>query len=90
MDLLENSAEYDLLAHADALAQKRLLIIGGWKDREVTLEETVLPLVRGLRSAGAQHVTAATLDDDHLFEATRSSLHSLVLDWLNRACVDGG
>lgn len=89
MELLENSIEYDLLTHADALARKRLLIVGGWKDQQVTLEETVLPLVRGLRSAGAAHVAAATLDDDHSFEATRSSLHGLVLDWLNSACVDG-
>jgi hypothetical protein len=87
MHLLENSVEYDLLTHADALASKRLLVIGGWKDEQVTLEETVLPLVRGLRTAGVEHLTAATLDDDHMFKATRSALHELVLDWLNGVCL---
>jgi hypothetical protein len=85
--LLENSVEFDLLTHADALTLKRLLIIGGWKDDQVSLEETVLPLVRGLRNAGVENLTAVTLDDDHMFEATRSALHELVLDWLNSVCV---
>jgi dipeptidyl aminopeptidase/acylaminoacyl peptidase len=86
-ELLENRAEYDLLNHAEGLKAKQLLIIGGWKDGEVTLEETVLPLVRGLRAAGVQHLTAMTLDDDHMFGATRPALHELVLDWLNNECL---
>ena len=85
--LLQNSVEFDLLTHADALASNRLLIIGGWKDDQVTLEETVLPLVRGLRADGVEHLTAATLDDDHMFATTRPALHELVMRWLNGECV---
>ena len=78
-----------VLTHADALAPKRLLILGGWRDQQVTLEETVLPLVRGLRRGGAEHLTAATLDDDHGFEDTREALHGLVVDRLNGVCAAG-
>jgi hypothetical protein len=76
MELLEHSSDYDLITHAHALAQKPLLIIAGWKDQQITLEETVLPLVRALQAAGARQLTPVTLNDDHMFSVTRSKLHN--------------
>jgi dipeptidyl aminopeptidase/acylaminoacyl peptidase len=87
MELLEHSSDYDLITHAGALAQKPLLIVAGWKDQEITLEETILPLVRALQAVGAPRLTPITLNDDHMFQATRSELHKEVTDWLNRVCM---
>lgn len=87
MELLEHSSDYDLITHAGALAQKPLLIVAGWKDQEITLEETVLPLVRALQAVGAPRLTPITLNDDHTFQETRSELHKEVTDWLNSVCI---
>jgi fermentation-respiration switch protein FrsA (DUF1100 family) len=87
MELLEHSSDYDIITHAGALAQKPLLIVAGWKDQEITLEETVLPLVRALQAVGAPRLTPVTLNDDHMFQATRSKLHKEVTDWLNGVCI---
>ncbi len=87
MELLEYSSDYDLVTHAEALAQKPILIVAGWKDQEITLEETILPLVRALQAAGAQQLTPITLNDDHMFRATRAKLHDEVTNWMSDVCI---
>lgn len=83
-ELLTRSADYDLLSHVEALRNKRLLIIGGWKDEEATIERFVLPLVRSLQAAGAENMTPVALNDGHDFAHTRDDLHHIVTNWLSQ------
>ena len=81
-DLLAKADKYDLVINAKALATRSLLIIGGWKDQESTLENHVLPFIRALQSHGAENLSKIILDDDHSFKNKRSELTATVISWL--------
>jgi hypothetical protein len=84
---LAHMDEYDLLLHGAALRGKPALVIGGWRDEGPTLEGWIIPLVRALRAAGAEHVTPVTVDDDHSFRNSRPEIHRAVIEWLRTACM---
>jgi dipeptidyl aminopeptidase/acylaminoacyl peptidase len=81
-----NSSEiepYDLISSAPALADREVLLIGGWDDLNVKVERHLLPLYRALKSAGASHVQAEILQDDHSFAKVRPELVRTILDWMS-------
>lgn len=81
-ELLEDSDKYDIVKHAKKLADKSILIIGGWQDQSSTLEGHVLPLIRALQQEGADHVDKVILDANHLFEGKRTELADVIIEWL--------
>ena len=82
--LLEDPDPYDLRLHAPALADRDLLLVGGWDDHQVTIEHYVLPLYRALCEAGAEHVRIEALQDDHSFANSRRDLADLLAEWVTR------
>jgi dienelactone hydrolase len=76
--------KYDLVRHAKALSGKDILIIGGWRDQENTIEHHILPLVRALQSNGAEKVQIEIFDADHSFTNVRSQLADKIVSWLRR------
>jgi dienelactone hydrolase len=80
--------KYDLVKHADALSYKDILIIGGWRDRENTIEHHILPLYRALQSHGAKQVQIEIFDTDHSFANVRSQLADIIVSWLKRTPSD--
>jgi hypothetical protein len=83
-DVFSDMDKYDLVKHVEALSEKDILIIGGWRDRENTIEHHILPLVRALRRHEAKQVQIEIFDADHSFEDARSELADRIVSWLRR------
>lgn len=86
-DLKELAAHkdvYGLRENASNLADRSILLIGGWEDEQVTIEEYLLPLYRVLKRAGAADVTFLVYHDNHDFEAVREKMASDIGEWLTR------
>jgi dienelactone hydrolase len=84
-DLKELSAHrdvYGLRENAPNLASRSILLIGGWQDTDVTVEEYLLPLYRALERAGAKDVTFLVYGTDHDFTNVREKMASDILDWI--------
>jgi len=75
---------YGLRENAANLADRSILLIGGWEDEQVTIDQFLLPLYRALRSAGAAKVTFLVYHTDHEFINVRQRLASDIADWLLR------
>lgn len=78
-----NTDAYDLRLSAPALADRHVLLIGGWDDLVVKIENHLLPLYRTLRSAGAAHLSMLAFQDDHLFEKVRDELAQAIIEWMD-------
>jgi dienelactone hydrolase len=76
--------KYDLIKHAKALSDKDILIIGGWRDQENTIEHHILPLYRALQGHGAKQMQIEIFDTDHLFTNVRSQMADRIVSWLRK------
>jgi dienelactone hydrolase len=83
-DLFADLDKYDLVKHAEAISNKDVLIIGGWRDQENTIEHHILPLVRALQRHEAKQVQIEILDADHSFTNVRSQLANRIVSWLRK------
>jgi dipeptidyl aminopeptidase/acylaminoacyl peptidase len=83
-DLRDTGNVYVLRETATRVADCSILLIGGWEDSNVTVEQTVLPYYRALKKAGAQDVTFLVYHTDHTFLSVSQRLASDIRDWLNR------
>ena len=73
-----------LAAHAEALAEKSLLLITGSRDDVVPASDHQKPLVEALEQAGAGDVTEMVIDGaDHGFSDRRVVLTESILGWLD-------
>jgi len=79
---------YDLVKRAKALSDKDILIIGGWRDQENTIEHHILPLFRALQKHGAQQVEIGMFDTDHTFTNARNQLAERIVSWLRTPSKD--
>ena len=76
--------KYDLVKHAEAMSKKDILIIGGWRDQENTIEHHILPLYTALQRHGAKQVEIEIFDTDHSFTNVRSQLADRIVFWLRK------
>jgi uncharacterized protein len=83
-DVFADMDRYDLVKHAEALSYKDILIIGGWRDQENTIEHHIFPLLRALQRHGARQVQIEIFDADHSFTNVRSQLADRIVSWLRR------
>lgn len=83
-ELARGQDVYGLRENAGRLADRRVLLIGGWEDMQVTIDQYLLPLYRALKRAGGADVTFVAVHDNHNFVASRSYLASQMHDWLLR------
>jgi len=81
-ELQERLAKYDPVINVEKLATRDILMIGGSRDRESTLEVHVLPIFRALQSSGAKNLSIEIYDADHSFETTRETLAQRVIAWM--------
>jgi pimeloyl-ACP methyl ester carboxylesterase len=79
---LQNPDPYDLKLGAPALADRDILLLGGWDDQSTTIEHHVLPFYRALAEAHAQRVQIAAFQDSHAFERSRDELAAIVVRWV--------
>jgi dipeptidyl aminopeptidase/acylaminoacyl peptidase len=73
---------FDLKKCAPLLADKNILLIGGWNDNQTTMEVFILPLYRALQKEGAKNVRFIAFQDDHYFQKSRSELAEEIIQWL--------
>jgi hypothetical protein len=73
---------YDLKKCAPLLASKDILLIGGWDDKQTTMEVFILPLYRALQNEDAKSIRLVAFQDDHFFKDSRLLLAETVIDWL--------
>jgi dienelactone hydrolase len=83
-DVFADMDKYDLVKHAEAISNKDVLIIGGWRDQENTIEHHLLPLLRALQRHEAKRVQIEIFDTDHSFTDVRSQLADRIVSWLRK------
>jgi dipeptidyl aminopeptidase/acylaminoacyl peptidase len=87
-ELVENQGIYGLRENAANLSDRSILLLGGWEDEQVTIDQFMLPLYRALRSAGAARVTFLVYHTDHDFINVRHQLASDISNWILRDEID--
>ena len=87
-ELVDHQNSYGLRENAEKLADRAILLIGGWEDEQATIDQYLLPLYRALRAAGAAKVTFLVYHTDHDFSNVRHRLASDITDWLRRDWSD--
>ena len=75
----------DLRKSASLLAQRDILLIGGWDDDGPTIDHHILPLYRALKSEKAENVRIVAFQDDHGFGNSRAELAQTIIEWLKTA-----
>jgi len=86
MKIIKLNPTYHLLKSAPLLAQKDILLIGGWDDHNVSIENIILPMYRALREE-AKTVRIIAFQDDHSFENSREGLARTIIEWIKKAPV---
>ncbi len=82
---LKNHPEiFGLRENADRLADRSILLLGGWEDQGPTIDQYQLPLYRALKGADAQNVTFIVYHTDHSFGNVLERLSSDIADWIHR------
>ena len=87
-ELVDHQDIYGLRENAANLADRSILLIGGWEDRVVTIDQFLLPFYRALKSAGATNVTFLVYHTDHDFSNTHQRLASDITEWILRERSD--
>jgi acetyl esterase/lipase len=81
-ELSEGQSTFGLQENASRLADRSILLIGGWEDRATTIDEFMLPLYRSLADEGAEDVTFMVYHDNHGFATVRDELAADIARWL--------
>lgn len=79
--LVQNVHIFDPVANAARISQKPLLVVGGNRDIEVSIEEHIRPYVQAIEEASGD-VTYLELDTDHRFYGQRKKLHEVIKEWM--------
>jgi len=82
--LLRHRDDYDLVRHSKELASKAILLIGGWQDQAIPIEDHILPLYRALQKHGAKNLKIVAFDSNHLFENVKDELAELIITWIKK------
>lgn len=79
---ISNEDNYDQVKHADALKDRDILLLGGWKDQNIVLEEHILPLYRKLQELKTEHIKIQVFDTNHGFGNVRQELAETIEKWI--------
>jgi len=81
-ELAENQDVYGLIENASNLSNRSILLIGGWEDVSVTIDNMLLPFYRALKSAGTTDVTFMVYHATHGFGTVRDRLTKDLCRWI--------
>jgi len=84
MKIIELNPTYDLRYCAPLLAKKNILLIGGWEDVNVTIDDLLLPLYRSLKNEGNENVEFIVYHTTHSFSNIRDKLAEDIIEWVER------
>lgn len=77
-----NPDPVDLRLSANDLAARDILMIGGWDDTQVSIDQSLLPFYRALKKAGATKIKFVALHTDHTFRNVREELATELIRWM--------
>jgi len=80
--IIETRDEFDWLKHAETLAHKDILLMGGWRDPHATIERYVLPIYRSLQNSGARKLNIEVYDTDHSFLGFEEQMSRRMISWI--------
>lgn len=83
-ELIDNADLYDLRLSATALADREILLIGGWDDVSTTIEGHLLPLYRALKKENAQDVEFIAYHADHSLKNVKEKIAEDVIEWITK------
>ncbi len=86
-EILDGEATYGHTENALRLAQRAVLLIGGWDDTTAPMETVVLPFYRALQAQTGSDVTIIAYQDGHSFRDSREEMASDIEAWLARRFV---
>jgi len=86
-ELTSAAAAWDYLSDAGSLKGRALLLVAATRDTPDEDPAMHARLERGVRDAGGTLVKSMTLEDDHVFSASRLRLAELLVEWLNGDCA---
>lgn len=81
-EMAENQDVYGLIENASRLSNRSILLIGGWEDVSVTVDNTLLPFYRALKAAGTEDVTFKVYHATHGFGTVREELIKELGKWI--------
>ncbi len=81
-ELVDHPEVFGQKENAARLADRSILLVGGWEDEAVMVETFLLPVYRALRKAGARSVSLQVYPTDHTFRNVRGRLAEDVAGWL--------
>jgi pimeloyl-ACP methyl ester carboxylesterase len=81
-EISEGVAMFGLRENASKLADRSILLIGGWEDVNITIEDQILPLYRALLAAGADNTSILAYHDDHGFSSVRDQIGDDIIAWI--------
>ena len=82
-ELIDNEDLYDLRLSAPKLVDSEILLIGGWDDMNITIENHLLPLYRALKKENGRNVEFIAYHTDHSFANVREKLAEDIIEWIN-------
>jgi len=83
--LLENRDKFDLKSNAETLSKKRVLLLGGWDDFDIPVEDHILPLFRAIQKFSPEHLRIKVYDCNHSFEGAKDQLINDIISWIKGA-----
>jgi len=73
---------FDIRQNAKVLARKDILLICGWDDPLVTVDQFMFPLYKELKKENALSLRIIALQDGHYFNTTRRALADEISAWI--------
>ena len=73
---------FDIRQNARVLARKDILLICGWDDQLVTVDQFMFPLYKELKKEHARSLKIIALQDGHYFTRTRKALADEISAWI--------
>jgi pimeloyl-ACP methyl ester carboxylesterase len=83
-ELIDSPDVYGLREIARKLVDRSILLVGGWEDEQVTIEQYLLPLYRTLKCSCTSKVTFQVYHCDHEFDCVRHQLVADIDGWLHQ------
>jgi dipeptidyl aminopeptidase/acylaminoacyl peptidase len=83
-ELIGHPDIFGLRENAGKLADRSILMFGGWEDEGPTIENYQLPFYRALKAAGAEKVTFIVYHTDHSFSNVYERLATDITEWIHR------
>jgi dienelactone hydrolase len=74
--------EFNLKDYCNQFARKDILLIGGWFDNVIKVEDHLIPLYRCLQESGIKRMNINVFETDHSFESVNNILKEFILEWI--------